>query len=286
MADVEAAAPAAGDAPDERPGAPRRFVEGVGEATLKFVRFFGGLVVVTGDSLGHVFLGPLRKRPVHASEVWAQMVRVGPRSLLVVFQVNFFVGIILALIGGNILKAISAGFVAYVGDLMSVGIVLELGPLLTAIIMAGYIGAALTAEIGTMVVTEEVTALRTSGLNPMRFLVAPRLLATITMIPCVTLLGDVVGIFGGLVVAQKVLGISWQTYYEHGVDRLRPIDIWHGLEKSCIFGLLIGAIGCYQGFQVKGGAEGVGRATTQSVVSSIMLVITADAILNYFLLFR
>jgi phospholipid/cholesterol/gamma-HCH transport system permease protein len=286
VAGEEGSAPAVAGTPPAQPGALRRGIETIGGATLRFVRFFGGLALVTADSLGHVFLGPFRKRPVHASEMWEQMVRVGPRSLLVVFQVNFFVGMILALIGGNILMSISTGFTAYVGDLMSVGIVLELGPLLTAIIMAGYIGAALTAEIGTMVVTEEVTALRTSGLNPMRYLVAPRLIATITMIPCVTLLGDVVGILGGLVVAENLLGVSWQTYYEHGVDRLKTIDIWHGLEKSCVFGLLIGAIGCYQGFQVKGGAEGVGRATTQSVVSSIMLVITADAILNYFLLFR
>jgi phospholipid/cholesterol/gamma-HCH transport system permease protein len=219
-------------------------------------------------------------------EVWNQMVRVGPRSLLVVFQVNFFVGVILALIGGNILLSIAVGFVPYVGDLMSKGIVLELGPLLTSIIMTGFIGAALAAEIGTMVVAEEVTALRTSGLNPVRFLVAPRLIATIVMVPCVTLIGDVIGILGGWVVATKVLDVSTSTFFEHAWKALETTDVRHGLEKSLVFGFIIGAIGCYQGFQVKGGAEGVGRATTQAVVSCILLIIMADAILNYFLLFK
>ncbi len=264
----------------------RAFVEGLGDRTLRFVRYFGGLGLLTADAAKHTLVGPFRGRPVRSKEIWSQMVRVGPRSLPVVFQVNFFIGIILALIGGNILRSIATGFTEYVGDLMTLGTVLELGPLLTAIIMTGNIGAALTAEIGTMVVTEEVTALRTSGLHPVRFLVAPRLVATVVMVPCVTLMGDVVGILGGLLVATSVLDVSANTYFEHGWERLTTMDVVHGLEKSIVFGIIIGAIGCYQGFKVKGGAEGVGRATTQSVVSSIQLIIVADAILNYFLLFR
>ena len=264
----------------------RAAVETLGDATLRLVRFAGGVGLLTADTIRHTLVGPFRGRPVRAKEVWSQMVRVGPRSLLVVFQVNFFVGVILALIGGNILHAIAVGFTAYVGDLMSIGIVLELGPLLTAIIMTGFIGAALAAEIGTMVVAEEVTALKTSGLNPVRFLVAPRLLATVVMIPCVTLLGDVVGILGGLLVATRVLDVTSTTYFEHAWRRLTSEDVWHGLEKSVVFGLIVGAIGCYQGFQVKGGAEGVGRVTTMAVVISIVFIIVSDAVLNYFLLFR
>jgi phospholipid/cholesterol/gamma-HCH transport system permease protein len=263
-----------------------RGVERVGDAALRFVRYLGGLGLLVAESWRHLVFGPFRGRPVRMREVWNQMVRVGPRSLLVVFQVNFFVGVILALIGGNILRSIAVGFVDYVGNLMSVGIVLELGPLLTAIIMAGFIGAALTAEIGTMVVSEEVTALQTSGLNPVRFLVAPRLIASFVMIPCVTLLGSLVGILGGLLVATQVLHLSSHAYFERAWHQLKPDNVWHGLEKSVVFGLIIGAIGCYQGFSVKGGAEGVGRATTQAVVSCILLVVLADAILNYFLLFR
>src|SRR5436309_1063412 len=131
-------------AAEEPSTGPRAWVEALGGATLRFVRFLGGLGLLTSDAVRHTVMGPFRGR-----------------SLRVVFQVNFFIGMILALIGGKILRSIAEGFTPYVADLMSIGIVLELGPLLTAIIMTGYIGAALTAEIGTMVVTEEVTALRT-----------------------------------------------------------------------------------------------------------------------------
>ena len=264
---------------------PRTLVESLGGVTLRLLAYLGGIALLAGDTLRHTLVGPFRGQPLRWRELFSQMVRVGPRSLLVVFQVNFFVGMILALIGGKILRSIATGFTVYVGNLMSVGIVLELGPLLTAIIMTGYIGAALAAELGTMVVTEEVTALRTTGLHPVRFLVAPRLLATIVMIPCVTLLGDVVGILGGRIVAEAVLDVSPHVYYERAWTQLGRDDIWHGFQKSLVFGAIIGLIGCYQGFQVKGGAEGVGRVTTQAVVSSILLIIAADALLNYFLLF-
>ena len=264
---------------------PRAAIETLGDGALRLFRYVGGLSLLTAAVFKQTAIGPFRGQPVRLKELWTQMVRVGPRSLFVVFQVNFFVGLILALIGGKILQSIASGFTEYVGDLMSTGIVLELGPLLTAIIMTGFIGAALTAEIGTMVVTEEVTALQTSGLEPVRFLVAPRLLATIIMVPCVTVLGNVVGVLGGFVVANRLLGISRHVYFERAWRALSAEDVWHGLEKSAVFGLIIGAVGCYQGFQVKGGAEGVGRTTTQSVVSCIMLVIVADAVLNYFLLF-
>jgi phospholipid/cholesterol/gamma-HCH transport system permease protein len=262
----------------------RVLAEGLGDATLRVVRYAGGLGLLTAEAARHTLRGALGGRPVRAKEVWAQMVRVGPKALPVVFVVTFFIGTILALIGGSILE--NLGFTEYVGNLMSVGIVVELSPLLTAIIMAGYVGAAFAAEIGTMVVAEEVTALRTSGIHPVRHLVAPRMIAVLAMVPCVTLLGDFVGLAGGLLVARGVLGLSWNTYAEHARDQLAASDVWHGLEKSAVFALLIGAIGCYQGFRVKGGAEGVGRATTQAVVSTIILIIVADAVLNYFLLFR
>src|SRR5438552_3680542 len=128
-------------AAEEPSTGPRAWVEALGGATLRFVRFLGGLGLLTSDAVRHTAMGPFRGRPVRAVAMWDQMVRVGPRSLLVVFQVNFFIGMILALIGGKILRSIAEGFTPYVADLMSIGIVLELGPLLTAIIMTGYIGA-------------------------------------------------------------------------------------------------------------------------------------------------
>ena len=267
-----------------RTGRPGGLVTSIGGATLGLFQFLGGLALLLRDSVGHLVLGPFRGRPVGRKAFWTQAVRAGPRALPVVFTVNFFVGMILALIGGKILMQL--GVTDYVGDLLGVGIVLELGPMLTAIIMTGYIGAALTAEIATMVVSEEITALRTMSLNPVRFIVAPRLLAVVLMVPCVTVLGDFVGILGGQIVSHEVLDISWNSYFEHAWDSLFSEDVLRGSFKSGVFGLIIGTIGCYQGFRVQGGAEGVGRATTNAVVTSIIAIIVSDAILNYFLLFR
>lgn len=259
-------------------------IASIGAVTLGFVQFFGGLWLLVRDSFVHLLFGPVRGRPVGWRAFWTQAVRAGPRALPVVFIVNLFVGMILALIGGKIL--LNLGVTEYVGDLVGVGVVLELGPLLTGIIMTGYIGAALAAEIGTMVVNEEITALRTMSINPIRYIVAPRLLAVVLMVPIITLLGDYVGILGGLIVSLEVLDLSANTFLEHAQDSLSTKDVWRGLLKAGVFGLLIGAIGCYQGFRVHGGAEGVGRVTTGAVVRTIIAIIIADAILNYFLLFR
>ena len=260
------------------------FVASIGGLTLSVLKFVGGVSLLLADALTHTFVGPFRGRPVRVAEVFRQAARVGPGSLGVVFLVNFFIGVILALIGGKLL--LKLGFTRYVGDLMSVGVVLELGPLLTGIIMTGYIGAAFAAEIGTMVVAEETTAMQTMALNPTRYLVAPRVLATMIMIPCVTLLGDLVGIFGGLVVAVTVLDLSPQLFFDQAWASLEASFVWRGLFKASVFGVIIGTVGCYQGFRVKGGAEGVGRVTTEAVVTIIIAIIITDAILNYFLLFR
>ncbi len=266
------------------PSRVRAIVAGLGGATLGLVHYVGGVALLLRQTLGHALSAPFRRRAAGSRSFWTQAVRVGPRSLAVVFLVNFFIGVILALIGGKILSGL--GVVDYVGDLLGVGIVLELGPLLTGIIMTGYIGAALTAEIATMVVSEEITALRTMSLSPVRFIVAPRLLAVLLMVPAVTILGDFVGMLGGVAVATGVLEMSANAFFEHAWDSLDVEDVWRGLFKAGVFGLIIGSVGCYQGFMVKGGAEGVGRATTQAVVRSIVAIIVADAVLNYFLLFR
>ena len=255
-----------------------------GAVALDAVRFVGGLALMLRETFAHALIGPFRGRPVRAKELFQQALRVGPRSLAVVFLVNFFIGIILALIGGNVLQGL--GFARFVGNLMSVGIVVELGPLLTGIIMTGYIGAALAAEIGTMVVQEETTALKTMALDPVRHVVAPRVIATMLMVPCVTLVGDVIGMVGGLLVSSTVLDMSPALYFEQAWGQLDADDVWKGLLKAFTFGAIIGSVGCYQGFRVKGGAEGVGRVTTAAVVSSIIVIIITDAILNYFLLFR
>jgi phospholipid/cholesterol/gamma-HCH transport system permease protein len=256
----------------------------LGGAVLDLVHLAGGVALMLRDTSRHLFLGPWRGRPVSGRAFSQQSVRTGPRALGVVFLVNLFIGMILALIGGNILQTL--GFVHYVGDLITQGIVVELGPLLTGVIMTGFIGAALAAEIGTMVVSEEITAIRTMALNPVRYIVAPRLLAVVLMVPMLTLLGDILGILGGWLVASSVLDVPTTTFFHRAWAEFEPIDVWRGLVKAGVFGAIIGAVGCYRGFQVQGGAEGVGRATTSAVVTSILWIVVADAILNYFLLFR
>ncbi len=259
-------------------------LESIGGVTLGVFHFLGGIGLICREVFGHTIRGFFKGRSVSWRSFTHQAVRVGPRSLGVVCCVNLFIGMILALIGGEIL--IPLGVVEFVGDLMGIGIVLELGPLITGIIMAGYIGAALAAEIATMVVSEEITAMRTMSLNPMRFVVAPRLLAVFLMVPCVTIIGDAVGILGGLVIAESILDMGQVVYFEHVWDALDHEEIQRGLIKATVFGVIIGSVGCYQGFKVKGGAEGVGLVTTNAVVQSIIAIIISDAILNYFLLFR
>lgn len=256
----------------------------LGAACLDLVRLFGGLALLLRDALVHTFIGPFVGRPVRARAFLQQSVRVGPRGLAIVFLVNFFVGLILALIGGYILQ--SVGYEHFVGNLMSVGIVLELGPLLTGVIMTGFIGAALAAEIGTMVVSEEITALKTMALHPVRHVVAPRLLAVLLMVPCLVMLGDLLGLLGGLVVADVVLDVPPNSYFRQCWEQLQGPHVWRGLIKAVLFAAIIGTVGCYRGFGVRGGAEGVGRATTSAVVTSILLIVVTDAIVNYFLLFR
>lgn len=262
----------------------RGLVESIGGATLGLLYFLGGIGLLLKDVIGHTIRGPFQKRPVSSKALWDQGVRAGTRAIGIVALVNLFVGMILALIGGDLLLVV--GFTSFLGEMMSIGIIQELGPLLTGVIMTGFIGAALAAEIGTMVVSEEITAMTTMSLNPVRYVVAPRMLAVILMVPCLVIIGSWVGLVGGWIVATQVVGLSGTDYWDNAWRALEAKHVWRGLTKAFVFGLIIGAVGCYQGFQVRGGAEGVGRVTTRAVVHAIIAIIIADAILNYFLLFR
>jgi phospholipid/cholesterol/gamma-HCH transport system permease protein len=170
------------------------------------------------------------------------------------------------------------GATIYVANLVAVSITRELSPLLTAIIVTGRSGSAITAEIGTMKVSEEIDALKTMGFNPINFLVVPRTIAMLVMVPALTLIGDFIGIFGGYVISMSTLEFTSIRYINQTVDSLVFKDVASGLVKSFFFGLIIAKIGSYEGFKVRGGAEGVGKSTTQSVVTSIFLIIAADVI--------
>jgi len=209
------------------------------------------------------------------------MVLVGVNALPVVCLIAFFIGLIMALQGAYEMRKFGA--LRYVVDLVGVSMTRELGPLMTAIIVIGRSGSAFAAEVGTMKVSEEVDALITMGLNPTHFLLVPKLLAMLVMMPCLTVIADLMGILGGACFAYTSdLGMGLFAYLRYTADALVMRDIISGLIKSLVFGLVIVQIGCYEGFTVTGGPEGVGRSTTSSVVLSIFSVIVVDVIFTAF----
>ena len=228
-------------------------------------------------------IAPFKGFPIRLHEAARQSVRVGVNSIPIVFLVNFFVGVTLAVTVADILRIFGAP--EYTGAVMGVGFWRELSPLLTSIVMSGYVGASLAAEIGTMKVGEELMALEAAALNPIRFLGVPRLLAVLAMVPIATLIGNVCGIYGGYLVCTGLLDLTPKLFYDKMIDPMKIKDIWVGGLKSVIFGGIVGVVGLAQGFQVRGGAEGVGRATTNAVVYSIILIIVADCILTILLYF-
>jgi phospholipid/cholesterol/gamma-HCH transport system permease protein len=177
------------------------------------------------------------------------------------------------------------GATIYVAALVAVSMTREIGPVLTALVIAGRVGAAITAEISTMKVTEQIEALETLALNPVRYLVAPRFLALMVMLPCLVMLGDVAGIVGGFLIGIFSLDLRPGLYIDTTVQFLEQKDILTGLFKSWVFSMIITMVSCFQGLFTEGGAEGVGRSTTFSVVLSFILIIVADAILTAFFYF-
>ena len=206
------------------------------------------------------------------------MLSIGYYSLPVVGLTALFTGMVLALqifLGSSRFNAESA-----VATIVVIGITRELGPVIAALMVAGRVGAAIAAEIGTMRVTEQIDALVTLSTNPFRYLVAPRLIAGALTLPVLVLIGDVVAVFGAYTVGVVKLGFSPATYIQNTFDFLEPIDVISGLVKAAVFGFIITLMGCYHGYNSRGGAQGVGKATTNAVVSASILVLSADYILT------
>ncbi|MEW6108375.1 MAG: ABC transporter permease [Nitrospirota bacterium] len=220
------------------------------------------------------FISPFKGKPVRVKASISEMVKAGYNSVPIVAVISLFVGIILALQAAYQLKKVGA--LIYVANLVGVSLTRELSPILTAIIVAGRSGSAFAAEIGSMKAAEEVDALTTMGINPVRFLVAPKLIALIVMLPALTIFSDIIGIFGGFLLSTTALEIHPYNYYQQTINALLVKDIMTGLVKAWAFGVVITIVGAYQGFKVEGGAEDVGRRTTSSVVASIFLVIVFD----------
>ncbi|MBF0593380.1 MAG: ABC transporter permease [Candidatus Omnitrophica bacterium] len=230
------------------------------------------------ETLYWIFCGPFRGKPVDLKALFQQMVFMGFDSAKIVFFVTFFTGIVLAMQSAHQLSKM--GGTIYVASLVTISLCRELGPVLTALVIAGRIGASITAEIGSMKVNEQIEALDTMGINPVRYLVVPKLLALFFMLPILTILGDAAGMLGGYMIGVYNLNINSGLYVQTAFKFLTVKDIYTGLSKSLIFAVIITMVGVYQGLKTSGGAVGVGRATTISVVASFILIILADCVMT------
>lgn len=252
-----------------------------GARALSLFDYVGGLALLLRDGLWWMTVGPLKKRgKIRVAETFFHMERLSVRSFGIVSLVIFFVGIILAFQMAYVLRTL--GVTEYVANITGVAMTREMAPLLVAMVMTGFFGASITAEIGTMVVSEEILALETGALNPIRFLVVPRVLAAMLMMPLVTLFATYVGILGGFFVGTVLLDIEAEKYLARTLESLKYKDVITGLVKAEAFGILVALIACQEGFRVHGGAEGVGRATTNSVVRSIVAIIVCDMVFTAF----
>ena len=255
-----------------------RIFEKIGSAVIEWVTILKEFLQLFYHTTYWIFIGPFRKRPIKRPAVFEQMVFMGNKSIIIVFFVTLFTGVVIAMQSAYQLSKM--GGTIYVASLVSISICRELGPVLTALVIAGRIGAAITAEIGSMKVNEQIEALDTMGINPVRFLVVPKVMSLFFMLPCLTIIGDLSGMLGGYLVGVYNLGINSHLYLQTAFKYLTLKDIYTGLSKAFVFALIIALVGCYQGLQTKGGAVGVGRATTISVVTSFILIIVSDCIVT------
>lgn len=221
-------------------------------------------------------------RPFYAHDLVEQLEAIGLGSLTVVLLTGFFTGAVLALQSGMTLDQFGAR--PYVGRLISASMIKELGPVLTALMLAGRVGSGIAAELGSMVVTEQVSALRSLGTDPIRKLVVPRVLAGFIMCPILTVVADGVGLLGGWLIAISQLRVASSVYWQSVVDGLYLEDVWMGLIKPFLLGFIIVSIGCHVGLRTEGGTQGVGRATTSAVVAASVTVLTVDFFLTRLLI--
>ena len=244
----------------------------MGRAFIAFFSQTGRLTIFTASALVSCV-----RPPIYWYLIGQQILRIGYFSLPVVGLTAFFTGGALALqiyVGGN-----RFGAEAVVPNIVVLGITRELGPVIAGLMVAGRVAAAIAAEIGTMRVTEQIDALTTLSTNPIRYLVVPRLIAAVVTMPLLVLVADAIGVFGGYVIATRSLGFNGAIYIKNTLDFVTNGDVRSGVIKVAVFGFIIALMGCYNGFHSRGGAQGVGAATTNAVVASSILILAA----NYFL---
>ena len=244
----------------------------IGRTLLRFLEAAGRLTLFAMTALAHCV-----RPPIYPRLIGRQMIEIGFYSLPVVGLTAIFTGMVLALQSYTGFARFSAE--SAIPNVVVISITRELGPVLAGLMVAGRVGAAIAAEIGTMRVTEQIDALDTLATNPFKYLIAPRLIAGLTMMPILVLIADIIGVFGGYVVSIYKLGFNPYVYLKHTIDFVEVQDVVSGLVKAGVFGFLVTLMGCYHGYNSRGGAQGVGAATTNAVVSASILILC----FNYFI---
>ena len=257
--------------------------EQIGRGTIDSLAYIGSLARLTGQAAYYTFIGPFRGRPVRLQRAFSQAMEVGVRALPVLSLITFFIGLILAIQGAYELRKFGA--TRFVADTVALGMTRELGPLITAIVVIGRSGSAFAAEIGTMKVNEEIDALETMAISPVQFLVVPKFLAMVLMLPCLTIWANSMGILGGGVFGVIQADFTIGRYVRASMDALILRDLITGLVKSVMFGVTITAVGCLEGLNTGAGAEQVGKSTTRAVVMSIFMVVLVDLVFTMLFFF-
>ena len=233
--------------------------------------------ILAGQSVANLF-----RTPRYGADMVQQMDLIGFGSLPIVLASVFFTGAALALNSATTLSRFGATTV--IGQLVSIGIVRELGPVLAGLVVAGRNSSGMASELGSMIVTEQIDAMRALGTDPLKKLVTPRVVATVLMLFFLTILGDFMGLLGGSVVASILLGMDAHEYWSNAWQTLVFSDVFMGLAKPIVFGFIVATVGCYYGLSTKGGTQGVGRSTTEAVVAAMILIIAVDVFVTRFLM--
>lgn len=259
----------------------RGFVERVGRRSVSAVEEAGYMSGLFAESLWWLLRGYHRQQPVRIARIFREAMQMGIQAIPIISILIFAVGVMLAIQGIETLKTFGAESQVVLG--IAISVTREFSPLIVGIVVAGRSGSAIAARIGSMLEAQEIDALRVIGIDPVRYLAAPILLAMLIMLPCLTILGNLMGLLGGAIFTGIELQMPLAVYASRTLEILTVTDLMQGLSKSLVFGVLIALVGLSNGFQVRGGAEGIGRATTRAVVMAISLIVIADMFLTYFM---
>jgi phospholipid/cholesterol/gamma-HCH transport system permease protein len=253
----------------------RELVEDLGGRALRFTRDLGDMSMLAGQTFYHAVTPPFFPRLM-----LAQMDHIAVSSVSIVAVAGTFVGLVLALQTTYGLARFGAK--STVGIIVGLSMIRELGPVVTAILVGGRVGSGFTAELGSMKVTEQIEALRALGVSPIKRLVVPRVLVTMLSLPMLTIIADALGVCGGMLISQHEFTVPYRVYYNGVTQYVRLADMLDGLGKTVVFGFIIGVVGCHNGLTTRGGTEGLGSATTRTVVTSALMIFISDFFLTKF----